>query len=1168
MSNDFKKKLIRIYDAGAEANGLGKPLPDHELDQMARFGALGELGENYFLYLYRDFDRRTAYYGAVIFLNKRDHLADRPFTVIGVEQNGKEQVRNVYVQAALYFLKNDCQNTLTVTGNAGPVFEMARGKVNTFIGKAVPIALVEELDNFDFDIMDPTIQVRDVPVQEATRKFVSQKLTENLRKLIPAPELNGDGIRDDIEDLPLVRARMGLCLVLRPVDMTGDRHAAFQPMAVPFKTDGSTGKPQKITDQPLTGFQWEKENVNVNVSQPDLLMEFAQRYTEVESVSGSGRIKNRIMNRLYFEAVANKCVNLPAELTFCQWDDQKDYSPLRTMVFKTLTVRVAPSLAKPTSMNFWLTFTAPDGSEIETNTGGRFEVLLNEQNGYFCFTGADEETWFAMPQDPSPFLSFFRFLDLQKEFYSYDFDDVLEALRQVASEHLIIQPEPLKKYELSFLPVPVLKIHPADPRQNKEQRLELEFDYQTRLKEFLLQNPDKKVCLVKTDGVFENRCRVVLKADPMLFLQMDYRKARGTVFHYYYFQGADFVAWLVERGGKYLEKGFRIYSVKWKRDIGNSIEGGSLRINMSKDLDWLEFKPVIHDVQSGDEFEIDIDSIGMAGGMVADKKNRLHMVTKDEIARLERLMQYAERRGPVFRTPSRNHVMIRRLYEDKMDDLPELRQQLAIERKLEKFEKVPQYPVSQHFNGQLREYQQEGFKWLYFLREYGFSGCLADDMGLGKTVQTLALLQTLKNNNKLKTSVLVAPVSAIPNWEAEIGKFTVGLSFHRHLGSGREKSSKGWKVHDLIITSYATLRNDIEIFADFSFDYIILDESQNIKNITSQISKAVKVVRGKNRLALSGTPVENNSMELWSLFDFLMPGYLGTAQWFGRQFARAVEGGKEDGNGRSVELTELLRKMIYPFILRRRKEDVELELPEKIEIVSRLTMDEKQLLAYGETARFYREELEKEIDDKGVPGSSMRIMEGMLRLRQMCLFPRLADEKYTGTPSAKFEHLKELLEEILAEGHKVLIFSQFVQALKIIKSYCDREMIAYSYIDGSVDIATRSAMIEQFQEEGDRQVFLLSLKAGGTALNLTAADYVVIFDPWWNPAVEAQAIDRSHRIGQTKKVMAYRMVVEGTIEEKMLELQNRKKALVENLITPDKATFKNLAKEDILELFS
>jgi non-specific serine/threonine protein kinase len=267
------------------------------------------------------------------------------------------------------------------------------------------------------------------------------------------------------------------------------------------------------------------------------------------------------------------------------------------------------------------------------------------------------------------------------------------------------------------------------------------------------------------------------------------------------------------------------------------------------------------------------------------------------------------------------------------------------------------------------------------------------------------------------------------------------------------------------------------------------------------------------------------------------------------------------------EKTEMLKQMIYPFVLRRKKEDVEKDLPEKIEVIETLKMEEEQRQAYVQTAQYYTEWIAHAIDEQGIGKSAFKILEGMLRLRQICLFPQLADPEYETIPSVKFEHFTEMMSDILSEGHKVLVFSQFVKALTLIRNHFDREKITYSYIDGSVDAKVRGKMIKAFQEDERVGVFLLSLKAGGVALNLTAADYVIIFDPWWNPAVEAQAIDRSHRIGQTKKVFVYRLVVKDTIEEKMLKLQEQKRDLVEKLITSETKAFKNLTKDDIMNLF-
>ena len=1143
MNEDFKKKLITLYDSDIYGS-FGMHKRQEELKKIIRYGAIGELGENYFFFLYRDYYRDSAYYGSVIFLNKRDEL-DNPVTITGIEQNGKEQVRNVYVQAAIFFLKNKFQDTMAVagSGNMKVVFDLARNKINTYIGKSAPAP--DLLEDFDFHIAGQEVEVREIKPGKVTRKIHSRLLENNLRKLKKKPS----SYKPEKQEEAGSKAKLGLNLKSQIPDLTGDKYNYFQPVIVPIRENLTAGKPQKVTAAQMNRYELDEP--------AEILADFLDHYLYLESQAGNPSFKINVMNRLYFEKLAEELLLMPDELTLCQPDNYgKEYKPLKKFKFKTLHVRFAPSLRKDSVMRFFLTFTGQDSRVLEARDDYRITLLAPKV--YVSFTTPGEETWFAVPEEHEHFYGFFDFLNAQEECYVYDFDKVFAALRKYPSKYLSVQQKPLKKYEFHLLPVPVLNIFPRDAVQDKDERLELEFDYKQVIKEYLSQHPDKEVYTYTRDEDFENRCLSIMKHDPLLTQQMDFHTGKKSVYHYYYFKDKDFLTWLVERGRRYMEKGFKVYSVKWKRYIGNT--GSSIQVNITHDIRWLEFKPLVQDPLSGKGYEIDLDAFDPEDNMVMDKKGMLHLVTREEIEKLVSLYRYAQPQGNVFLVPSGNFVLINRLYDKRMEEIPGLRDVLGTEERLEAFASIPDYPVSENFNGQLRGYQELGYRWLYFLRDYRFSGCLADDMGLGKTVQTLALLRALKDNNRLKTSLLVVPVSAIPNWESEIERFSPGLIHHRHIGAGRDGDAGGWGKIDLVITSYATLRNDIEWIKDFEFDYIVLDESQNIKNFSSQISKAVKILNGKNRLALSGTPIENNSMELWSLFDFLMPGFLGTYQWFGRQFARVIEKDED------TEKAELLKKMIYPFVMRRKKEEVEKDLPEKIEILSKIRMEDEQLTLYAETAAYYRGQIEKEIDEKGVAGSSIKILEAMLRLRQLCLFPQLMDDRYNDIPSAKFGHLKELLEEILAEKHKVLIFSQFVQALTIIKEHCDDQNVNYSYIDGSVNIKTREKMIKTFQEDEGTRVFLLSLKAGGVALNLTAADYVIIFDPWWNPAVEAQAIDRSHRIGQTKKVMVYRLVVEGSIEEKMLALQERKKALVENLIASDVRAFKNLKKEDILDL--
>lgn len=1149
MKQSFKTRLIELFENNDSR--LGKPVPEDELKKIIRFGVLGELGDNYYLFIYRDFYRNTAtYYGTIIFFHRRDEL-ERPITIIGLEQNGKEQLRSVYARAAIFFLKEKSVDTMKISGNAAMVFDMARKKINDYIGDTRVYTTVDLLDEFDFDLNSQDVSCRELEMIMPANQVVSQSLKDNLSKLVE--ETTEEETRIDYLASPShpAHARIGLCLVSDCFDLSGEKTLFFQPVIIPVRNDGRPGRPQKPLNLDVTTFEW--------IDTSPLLIDFLSQYLFIDSHPGNHRLKINLLNHIFFEPLANLLFSLPQELLFCRWDNRKDYFPLHIFKFSRIEVRFAPekNSKSGTLYHFFLRFSDTAGKTLDARD--EYEIYPHKEDIHIIFTSTDDHQYLAFPENWTYFKKVFQFFNVQQQFHFNDFKLVLETLKKIESPYVTIKPEPLKRYELHFFPTPTLNIYPEDTKAGKAQRLEIEFDYRQEMKKFTALHPEKEVCIFRKDEIFEIRCVDILKHDPYLSQQVDMNPDTRLPDYYYYFQENDWIKWLLERGIKYLKKGFKIYSMKWKRFIGNT--AGSIRMDISSGIHWLEFKPTVYDYVSGKYLEIDPDTIDTENNMVADREGQLHLVTPKEIEELENLGKFADYHSNGFRIPSRNFILIRRLYDKRMEELPGIQDTLQMEEKLKEFEHIPEYPISPLFHGKLREYQLEGFKWLYFLQDYGFSGCLADDMGLGKTVQTLALLQTLKDNKRLKTSLLILPVSAIPNWESEIEKFTPGLEYHRHIGANRDKKNKSWKKKDLIITSYATLRNDIEIFENFEFDYIILDESQNIKNYSSQVSRAVKILKAKNRLALSGTPIENNSMELWSLFDFLIPGFLGSHQWFNRQFMQPIEKEKDELK------IDMLRKMIYPFLLRRKKQDVELELPEKTEIISKLPMEDEQLNLYIQLAEHYRDELDKEIEEKGVGGSSMKIFEAILRLRQVCLFPQLVDEKYKDIASAKFNYLQDLMEDILSENHKVLIFSQFVEVLSIIKTYCNKNRITHSYMDGTTHVENRKLMVKKFQEDEQTRVFLLSLKTGGVALNLTAADYVIIFDPWWNPAVEAQAINRTHRIGQTRKVMAYRMVIQDSIEEKMIQLQEKKKTLMEDLIVSDSESFKNLSKEEILSLF-
>ena len=467
-------------------------------------------------------------------------------------------------------------------------------------------------------------------------------------------------------------------------------------------------------------------------------------------------------------------------------------------------------------------------------------------------------------------------------------------------------------------------------------------------------------------------------------------------------------------------------------------------------------------------------------------------------------------------------------------------------------------PVEQPagFVGTLRDYQRHGLAWMKFLDEFSFGGCLADDMGVGKTPQVLALLESRREAGA-GPSLAVMPRSLVDNWMREAARFTPHLKVLDHSLAARTKDLSAFAGYHLVIATYGTLRRDAADFREFEFDYVILDEAQAIKNVSSESAKAARLLNGRRRLAMTGTPVENHLGELWSLFEFLNPGMLGTLKGFDKS-----------GSGRwpSPESRELIARALRPFILRRTKGQVAKELPPKTEQTLYCEMEPPQRKLYDELRSHYRRTLLGKIADVGMAKSRMHVLEALLRLRQAACHPGLLDAARADEASAKFDVLLPKLEELRAEGHKALVFSQFTSLLAILRSRLDAKKVIYEYLDGQTK--NRQAHVDTFQSHPGCNLFLISLKAGGVGLNLTAADYVFLLDPWWNPAVEAQAIDRTHRIGQERHVFAYRLIARDTVEEKVLELQRDKRELADAIITADTSVLRDIKREDLELLLS
>jgi len=584
-------------------------------------------------------------------------------------------------------------------------------------------------------------------------------------------------------------------------------------------------------------------------------------------------------------------------------------------------------------------------------------------------------------------------------------------------------------------------------------------------------------------------------------------------------------------------------------------------------------------ISSGQDWfdtELEIDFDGQAANLasvqkaLAAKQNYIRLddgtygLLPDEwLKKFSLLFKMAEANGQTLKVSKYNFSVIDELH-DLIDD-EAVRQELMEKKEIllgENPERFQAIPVPEELQAELRPYQVAGFRWLCYLDSVSWGGLLADDMGLGKTIQTLSFLQYYKNKNESLQAIVVCPTTLLYNWENEINKFTPGLSYIIHHGPSRTSHPEELQDYDIILSTYGTLRSDVEMFVKNRYDYIVLDESQTIKNPSSKVAKAVQLLYCKNRIALSGTPMQNNTFDIYSQMNFLNPGMLGSKEFFKQEFAKPVDKFQEE------ETKQHLRKLIYPFLLRRTKEQVARDLPEKTEVTLYCEMGAEQRVIYDTYRNRYRSQILGTIDEQGIQKSQFAILQGLMKLRQICDSPAiLNDGTHYDHHSVKLDELVREITENVGQ-HKALVFSQFLGMLGLIRAKLTELGIRYQYFDGSYTAQQREQAIRDFQDNEECSVFLISLKAGGMGLNLTAADYVYIVDPWWNPAVEQQAIDRTHRIGQTKNIFAYRMICRDTVEEKIMKLKEKKNLLVKDIVSDDSGMIKQLTKEDVQYLFS
>ncbi|MCU0468127.1 MAG: SNF2-related protein [Arcicella sp.] len=617
--------------------------------------------------------------------------------------------------------------------------------------------------------------------------------------------------------------------------------------------------------------------------------------------------------------------------------------------------------------------------------------------------------------------------------------------------------------------------------------------------------------------------------------------------------------WLFKFFDSMKEQNITILGFKDLKKFKYNPHKATFNIKAGSGIDWFDMHI---EVQFGDQF-VGIKEIQKAvlkkQNYVELKDGSLGMLPEEWIKKYENVLKFGRIKGDELQVSKLHFSLIDELSKDI--DSFEIEQELFEKKnKLLNFKEMNTIPLPKNINAKLRDYQVEGFKWLNFLDEFSWGGILADDMGLGKTLQMLTFIQEQQNRDKRATNLVVLPTTLIFNWQAEAAKFCPDLKLYVHRGGTRQKVNEHWRDYDIILTTYGMVRSDIELFREFHFNYIILDESQAIKNPDSLISKAVKLLNSRNRLVMTGTPVENNTFDLYSQMEFLNPGLLGSGEFFKLEFATPID------KLQDKEKAAQLRKIVYPFMLKRTKEEVAKDLPDKTESIIYCEMDAKQRKIYDTFREMYKQKLVDKMATEGKDKAAFLILEALLKLRQICDSPALLNEdtEYDQN-SAKLEEIIREIEEN-AGNHKILIFSQFLKMLDLIKEHLEKHKIKYEYLDGKT--TDRADRVNHFQEDENCRVFLMSLKAGGVGINLTEADYVYLVDPWWNPAVEQQAIDRTHRIGQKKKVFAYRMICKDTIEEKILLLQDKKRDIAKDIISTEDGFLKKLTQNDIIDLFS
>lgn len=666
------------------------------------------------------------------------------------------------------------------------------------------------------------------------------------------------------------------------------------------------------------------------------------------------------------------------------------------------------------------------------------------------------------------------------------------------------------------------------------------------------ENPAGGLYSIERREVLEQRFIRTIREQHSLF-----EDQHETDFFYLHKQEFLESGWFLDAFEQWRKNEYSILGFNQLRDNRMNAHKMSVQTSVNSGIDWFE----IHaKVSFGDQ----VASLKEVQKAVVNKtryvklgNGTLGIMPAEWIDKFGSYFRSGTIKDDFIKTHHANFQMIDDLFEKEILSEEVILKLEDYQEKLSDFESIAKTKVPQKLNATLRDYQKEGLNWLNFLDEFGFGGCLADDMGLGKTIQMIAYLLHQLEKGRTDANLVVVPTSLLFNWQLELDKFAPHLKRMVVYGADRKTKTIDFSKYDIVITSYGTMLSDIEYLKEYRFNCIILDESQAIKNPSSKRYKAARLLQARQRLVMTGTPLENNTFDLYAQLSFALPGLFGSAQRFKDEYSTPIDKFKETKRAKE------LQHKIHPFILRRTKTQVAKELPEKTEIVLHCEMGLEQKRVYEAYKREFQLYLNKQEPDS-LNRNSLHVLQGLMKLRQICNSPALlSDDEYYGDESAKLTVLMEQINT-LKGNHKILVFSQFVGMLELVRSALEKENVDYAYLTGQTK--KREEQVENFQNDEKVRVFLISLKAGGTGLNLTKAEYVFLIDPWWNPAVENQAIDRAHRIGQENKVVAVRLITPGTIEEKIVELQSRKKELVQDLVYTDTNILKQLTREDLLEM--